>query len=467
MIASKHIQQYASPTSRQPLPSLYGRARGWVFLPSLHGRARGGAFCFALMLLLASCSPKSDDVFDASPAQRQQAAISEYSALLTAPEYGWAMDFYPSDMALGGIAYTARFTDTEVELSTEMLIDNAKGDKVKYPAGQVVTSEYRIISSQGVMLSFDTYNPLMHYWSQPSGTQSEGLATDYEFTFVSATADEVVLRGRKYGHLIRLYPLREDAAAYIDKVVQMRSLLSEIPRKRAVVDGQTLPVTVMSSHFIYDDASGTSQDVPYTYTTAGIRFYEPVTLAGITVQSLDFNTVTHDLASADGRVQLPLPTPLEQFCGTVTQWHFIYGNTDAQYDMCDELRDIVKTFISRTNKENTENVDDIYIGMNKRIVEEDQQRMVIGWSTSTSMVGVWYELRYGVDMTVVSDEDFVINIKPLEGGQYSGNYPQVVPLMDFIRNNNPYRLEFDNIQNPKYIRVISQQNPNRWFALKQ
>ena len=151
--------------------------------------------CYSVAATVSSCSPKTDDVFDASPAQRQQKAIDDYTALLTSQEYGWAMDFYPSDMALGGIAYTTRFTpDGVVEVACEMLIDNAKGDKVKYPAAKVVKSEYRIIPSLGVMLTFDTYNPLIHYWSQPSGTQSEGLATDYEFTFVSANADEIVLR---------------------------------------------------------------------------------------------------------------------------------------------------------------------------------------------------------------------------------------------------------------------------------
>lgn len=438
-------------TTRQQLPSLTGGAWGWVF--------------FSIVLL--SCSPKTDDVFDASPAQRQQKAIDDYTALLTSQEYGWAMDFYPSDMALGGIAYTTRFTpDGVVEVACEMLIDNAKGDKVKYPAAKVVKSEYRIIPSLGVMLTFDTYNPLIHYWSQPSGTQSEGLATDYEFTFVSATADEIVLRGRKYGHLLRLYPLKEEATSYLNKVIQMRAQLSEIPRKRAVVDGQSVPVTVMSSHFLYDEADGTLKDIPYTYTAAGIRFYEPVVLAGVGAPELYFNTTSHDLLSPDSRMLLPLPTPLEQFCGTVKQWHFIYGATPADYDMCDELRDIMKTFISRTQKENTENVDDIYIGMNKQSVEEDMQRMVFGWSTSTSMVGVWYELRYALDMSVVDEPNLVINIKILDGGIYTGNYPQVVPVLDFIRNNNPYQLQFDDIQNPHYVRVVSQKDSSKWFALK-
>jgi len=97
----------------------------------------------SLFTFVTSCSPHTEDVFGASPAERQQQAISDYKALLTSEVNGWAMDFYPSDMVLGGIAYTARFVGDEVELATEMLIDNAKGDKVKYPAGKVVTSEYR------------------------------------------------------------------------------------------------------------------------------------------------------------------------------------------------------------------------------------------------------------------------------------------------------------------------------------
>jgi hypothetical protein len=104
--------------------------------------------------------------------------------------------------------------------------------------------------------------------------------------------------------------------------------------------------------------------------------------------------------------------------------------------------------------------------MNKQSVEEDMQRMVFGWSTSTSMVGVWYELRYALDMSVVDEPNLVINIKILDGGIYTGNYPQVVPVLDFIRNNNPYQLQFDDIQNPHYVRVVSQKDSSKWFALK-
>lgn len=418
-----------------------------------------------ILFVQTGCSPHTDNVFDASPAVRQQQAIAEYSKQLVSSEYGWAMDFYPSDMALGGIAYTARFTDREVELTTEMEIKNTAGDKKTYAAGQMVKSEYRILAGQGVMLTFDTYNALMHYWSQPSGTNSEGFSTDYEYVFVSATPDEIVLRGRKYGHLLRLHPLREAADSYINKVIQMRSLLSGIPRKRVVVDGQSIPVTVMSSHFQYVE-DGKQQDVPYIYTDTGIRLYQPVTLQGAELSEMTLDATTRDLISTDGHVVLPLPTPLEQFCGTVSQWHFIYGTTDAQYDMCDALRDIVKTAVSRTQKENNEFVDDIYIGMNKQSVSDDAQRMVIGWSTSTSMVGVWYELRYGVDMAVVDEDNLVISIIPLDGGLYTNNYPQMVPLMDFLRNNSPYRLEFDNLQDPHYVKVTSQANADMWFALR-
>ncbi len=421
-------------------------------------------FHFSLFIFMA-CSPHEDNVFGASPAERQQQAIEKYRALLTSKSDGWAMDFYPSDLVLGGIAYTARFVGDEVELSSEMLIDNAKGDKKKYAAGQVVKSEYHVIAGQGVMLTFDTYNPLMHYWSQPSGTNSEGLATDYEFMFVSASDDEIVLRGRKYGNLLRLYPLQESASTYINDVIQMRTTLSSIPRKRAVVDGKSVNVTVMSSHFQYTE-DGADKDIPYIYTPTGIRFYQPITIAGVTESELTFDTTSHDLTSPDGRMQLPLPTPLEQFCGTVTQWHFIYGTTDAKYDMCDELREIVKTAIQRTTKENNENVDDIYIGMNKQNIEDDAQRMVIGWSTSTSMVGVWYELRYGLDMMVADEDNMVIDIRILDGGLYTNNYPQFTPMLDFIRNNTPFQMQFDNIQNPQYVKAVSVADAEKWFALK-
>ena len=415
--------------------------------------------------LFTGCSPSTDDIFGGPAATRHEAAIAEYQSILSAPQQGWTIDFYPGDLTIGGIALTARFDGGKVTLACEQPIDNSSVD-AKYDAGQEVTSEYRIVSSQGIMLTFDTYNALMHYWSQPSGTDSDGYASDYEFTFVSCTPDSVVLRGRKYGNIMRMYPLRGTSADYLSQVAAIRTTLSDIPRKRAIVDGTSMPVTMMDCHLIYTDAEGKSRNTAYIYTPTGVRFYEPVTLGGVQTLEMTLNSDSYDLVSADRRIQLPMPTLLERFCGTTTQWHFVYGAKDADYDMCDSLRTIVKEAISITGKVNLETVDDIYLGMNKLTVAEDPHRMVLGWSTSISTwSSITYEVCYGIEMTALDESSLTIAITPTERANLFYNYTQIQPMVDFLGGNSPYQLQFNDNVNPTSVIVTSQAHPDLWFKL--
>ena len=56
------------------------------------------------------------------------------------------------------------------------------------------------------MLSFDTYNYLVHYFGQPQGSMADDpngtLGGDYEFVISDATADRIELKGKKYGNRI-------------------------------------------------------------------------------------------------------------------------------------------------------------------------------------------------------------------------------------------------------------------------
>jgi len=414
------------------------------------------------LLTLAACSPDTEQVFEASPAVRQQQAAAECQQLLEAAPQGWAVDFYPSSLEYGGIAYTALFADGQVTLACEQAVDNSGVDR-RYAAGETVTSTYRLINGQGVELSFDTYNALIHYWSQPSGTDFDGYASDYEFTVVSATADSILLRGVRHGNLLRMYRLQEDAADYLAKVMDMRQVLSPDTRKRAVVDGETLPITALENHLDYT-VDGVMRTVPYVYTASGLRFYQPVELGGARVMEMIYDHDSGSLQSADGRMAWPAPTAVERFCGASTQWHFIFGKTDASYQMCDTLRTLVKESASQLSRLRYETLKDVYIGKNKLDRSVDAQRIVMGW---TSAYASWaYEVCHGIEMNVVGNGTSVA-IQATERGNLFYNYTLFQPTLDFIVAGSPYVLTFDDDNHPTTVTLTSEQHPDWWFSLKQ
>ncbi|MBO6287508.1 MAG: DUF4302 domain-containing protein, partial [Prevotella sp.] len=313
---------------------------------------------------LSSCSNDTDSLFDQPSAERMAASQAAYVATLEGQQQGWVLDFYPSDGSLGGVAYTVRFSGGEATIACEQALRNPV-TAATYPVGTELTSLYTIKEETGVILSFDTYNPLLHYWSQPSQGRGKGYESDYEFTFISASADSVVLRGKKHGNLLRMFPLKQTAAEYVNQVAQMRTTLNAVTRKRAVVGGQDIPVTMTDNLLTFPvTTQQASKTVPFVFTPEGLRFYEPVTINGSTATQLFYDSPTGDLRSESGAITLPTPTVAERFAGTKTQWYFGYDRKKGASDMCDELLNIITECAKQTAGSYGEEVRDIYLGVN-------------------------------------------------------------------------------------------------------
>ena len=415
-------------------------------------------------IALTSCTPEVENVFGESAANRVAQNQSDYYALLESQPQGWVLDFYPSDRIEGGVAYTACFKDGQVTMSCEQEINNTDISK-KFPKGTEHTSTYQIISETGVLLTFDTYNPIFHYWSQPFKGHAKGYESDYEFTFISASPDSVVLRGKRYGNKLCMYPLKETATDYVTKVADMRTTLTAIPRKRAVVDGQTIPVTMAYSLLSYQQ-NGTSHDVPFLYTPEGIRFYEPVTLGGVTTSQLSYDSNSQELRSADGRFVFPKPTPIEQlFIASQSQWTFSYKwSTNEPSDMCSELIDIIKErseVLSR--KGYGERIRELYIGANMESFANDRHRWVLGCRTRVS--GIDFYIGYAIAIELIDASRQLVSIKMTEPANLFSNYGDWQPFVDFVGQNSPYLLTFDNNENPKTATLTSERDNSKWFQL--
>ena len=433
-----------------------------------------GPLCMALCAALcAACSSKSDDIFSDSAAIRLQKAVAEYTDLLESNAYGWAMDYYTGTGIEGGIAYTARFSDGAVTLSCERPIDYTSVDSrlnYKYSAGQEAESAYSVKSENSVQLSFDTFNALIHYWTQPFGIDSDGFAGDYEFTFVHASPDSVVLRGKKYGRLMRLYPLRQPASEYIAQVVAMRDKLSAIPRKHLVADGQSLSVSCMDNHLQYTDGD-TRRDLPYTYTDTGIRLYQPISVNGIEAQRLDYDEATRDLTSPDGRMRMPYPTLVEQFTGTVTQWYLGYTQGNTPTDMCDALAALVTDCANGFKKRDWgyEVLSAIYIGGNLQDAATSSHPQVLGWVVRDNYGrGSFSYFGYAVTMDTEDDAQRLISVTPVEATSGFGLRSALCqPIVDWMAANSPFTLTFDTDESPTTVTLTSRQDSGSWLTLSR
>ncbi len=160
----------------------------------------------AALASMTSCSNEMDDIFDKSAAERLNATQVKYSNLLTASPHGWAFEFYPTKSADdGAVLYALRFDKNgSVEVAGYNSTFNAVGTDV---------SLWDIIADNGPTLTFNSYNELIHMFSDPYN-DGEGYGGDYEFCFVydkDENPDSVIsLRGKKRGLKSRLKMIDED-----------------------------------------------------------------------------------------------------------------------------------------------------------------------------------------------------------------------------------------------------------------
>lgn len=186
------------------------------------------SLCVASAFTFTGCVSEEDDIFSASAPVRLEEAAETYTQRLSAATSGWAMEYYPTSetSAPKGLGYLllAKFNPN---LSVTVGMKN----QFCTPANQYMedTSSWEIITDNGPVLTFDTYNNCIHTFSSPEDVSSTstdetgvGLEGDYEFVMIDVPEDGefVMLKGKKRGTYTRLTRLDEgtDFQTYIEDV---------------------------------------------------------------------------------------------------------------------------------------------------------------------------------------------------------------------------------------------------------
>lgn len=244
---------------------------------------------FVLMALVsfASCSNDIDETFDKSSSERINETMAECKNVLTSAQNGWLMKYYPkANTQYGGYNVLVKFdADGNVTAMSDALESDTKA-----------TSHYKLEQSSGVVLSFDEYNKVIHFFSDPAnpagiGNNGKGMEGDLEFRMQTACADSVVMLGKKRNAKIVMTPLAQDAdwAKIVDGMVDMENDMA-FPSYQMEVNGAQYMATTSyrTMTFTRQDAEEDLVTMPYIVTQTGIEFYSPVTLNGETIKGFNY-----------------------------------------------------------------------------------------------------------------------------------------------------------------------------------
>lgn len=245
----------------------------------------------ALPFLLTSCFKDDNDIFGDSSSKRLQQTLDDTREILRDAENGWVMDYYVgTDQMYGGYAFLVKFDSLTVTATSELTTTPA-------------TSYYKLTTDNGPVLTFDTYNQVLHELATPSASNYEAYHADYEFQIVSATPELILLRGRRTGNVMQMRPLPANttAADYLKKVNDLEAsmLVGSMGTKlgndslRATIDLNNRAISFANRDSSYQLST------TFTYTDKGIRLYEPAKCQGYTLSDFTYDTETMLFTSLD------------------------------------------------------------------------------------------------------------------------------------------------------------------------
>lgn len=251
--------------------------------------------CIPLVLL--SCVKDEDDIFDESAVNRMSKALKEYTNILASAENGWLMKYYIGEEPNknGGFNLIVKFDKSgEATITSE------------YYVGIEKTSLYSVISDQGPILTFDTYNPIIHEFAEPQGSPytDEG---DYEFILQEVSADRVKMKGKKYGNTIIMTPFDTNKtwAGYLTDVNEIIMSSDIFTSYKLFIDGKETGIGYIDTEwerlfrFKSSDNNTTLFEQNIIYNSYGFEFFKPIEYAGKTFQHFEWDATKETFTCTD------------------------------------------------------------------------------------------------------------------------------------------------------------------------
>lgn len=284
---------------------------------------------------LPSCLKDQADIFDEPASTRLNNALAHARDVLASAENGWKMYYYP-DLDYGGYAFTLQFTDKEVTVGSELFPEE--------DGYQFVTSNYKMTTDDGPVISMDTYNEVFHFLSTPNSNLYEAYGGDFEFLILQAEADSVTLKGKKNGNIFKLYPLDKAPEQFLANIDKLSSSFFIGSARTTVTNGATV------AEFDLDNRQfsiarknadfGEALESPFIFTEDGFSLYEVLDFQGVKFKEFTYDAENRTVTGSGITFTMIIPDgyiPYEDYAGQYTLYTGI-GNYDVTLEPLDENR---------------------------------------------------------------------------------------------------------------------------------
>ena len=422
--------------------------------------------------LVASCSYKEDDNFDQKPAGRMANVLETYKNTLEEDTY-WQLSYFPQvsrrflglprmDHSVGGYNIFLKFKDGKVSASAEFMPNNDE-----------YTTYFSYQNTEAITLSFDTYNDVLHHFRRTSGQFPNARGGDIELEILEPVSNGYAIVGRSSTTKMTLTKFTGNREEYLNKVRANTEVLKDKGLNAAQIGGKTVTMTLFPSYrqiaFSYD-----GQDVQQAFvvTDKGLKFYEPVTVNGVTLDELYINEAKTALTTPDNTLTITLQAaPLQLTENPMKVWFdegFVSDKLLTSYNTTDSWIKWAYAWYDLKRSGQTD--------LRFSTIKGNDNESVTGFTKFISYIdgydgGVW--TYYEVDMVGVGDHPDQVRFilkdpsdhKTLRTGEYRNQiqfYSWLVTILyRAIANNGPYTVE----DGGDYYKFTSATNSDYWFYL--
>lgn len=441
----------------------------------------------ATALTTVSCKNEEKDLFDQSAAERAETAADNYTKALEADGGKWLMEYFTNDEECGYTYIVTFNTDGTVKFS----------GKNKWIGGvfKSETSLWDVISDNGPVLTFNSYNTIFHVFSTPENfadpdwssdhkddidEQGYGHKGDYEFMLMEANDDFVRLKGKKYGYTIMLrhLPADTDDAAYLASIDDLKAKMFNDKFTTLVMtdaSGEKFVMQAAESE-TYNNNGRTSCGVYSMYpmagdkvtqivtanaiiTADGIRFAKEVEIPRadanaepLKIQTFKYNSENGTLVSEDNSVTITAQPLSTLFADINYKWMIDESQLSGKFvDAFSAASEGMKTVYKGRR-----NLNGVYFW--SAMLNSDMHNTITfyGGSAAGSMF---------TDVTASDDNTVALTLNGASdsnGSRFTTDVPAMKALIEML-GATTYKLSANSLINPTSIKVTCADNANDYF----
>ena len=371
------------------------------------------ALATGALLWMSSCSSSSD--LDKLPeaAVRTQQAISETVSKLEGHDGYWRLTYYPdTKRAYGGYSMYVQFKDGRVTALSELSTTSTN-------------STYSVKNIDMPTLAFDTRSNVLHHFITSTEYFRNARGGDFELLLMGQRGDSILLQGRKYRNMMSLVPMTTDPATEIAALQAMATKFQGknfAPVSIGTAGSVSFRLNPTYRQLEYTSTSGettTTQKMAFAYTTDGLRFYEPITIGGVTISGFRLSSDGTSVTSIEGDVTTTVVSlPID-----------LVNKSYVAYLKADSAADDLVSFFTRVNNTLYRNRKArmsarTYFGVN---TAADQTAGLVGNDTKVASFltmpiyeqtnGSYTRLSYEVDFVPVGDDPTQVDIIARDGNE--------------------------------------------------